>query len=239
MVSATAHTHQITSGLTRNQIQRQDIQPLGIPARNLNVHLFHIALAGQLLILRLCIALFSTPQNLRPALSNLALPLLQPVPRLHPRNMLLPHGEQIPDARLAGSHRLYRELEEEHNHHSRTCLLDHRIDAVLEHPDVVRHAQEQRDGQAGMEQAWVGGRLLLKDLDAAFADPAPYLARDQRREHEQEEGTDFFAEDGHGQARLGDGEPSAFVQLLDLDGAEGAEAEALEAVHQGTIEDED
>ena len=90
-----------------------------------------------------------------------------------------------------------------------------------------------------MEQTRVGGRLLLKDLDAAFADPAPDLARDERREHDEEERSDFFAKDGHSQACLGDGEPGTFVQLLDLDGAEGAEAEALEAVHKGAIEDED
>lgn len=153
--------------------------------------------------------------------------------------MLLPHGEQIPYERLARGHRLHSKLKQEHHHHGRTRLLDHGIDAVLQHPDIVRHAKEQRDGQAGVEQSRVGGRLLLKDLDPAFAYPAPYFARDKRREHEQEEGADFFAEDGHGQTCLGDGEPGAFVQLLDLDGAEGAEAEALEAVHEGSIEDED
>lgn len=153
--------------------------------------------------------------------------------------MLLPHGKQISYGRLARSHRLDGELEQKHDHHGRTRLLDHGIDAVLEHPDIVGHAEEQRDGEAGVEQSWVGGRLLLKDLDAAFAYPAPYFARDQGREHAQEEGADFFAEDGHGQACLGDGEPGAFVQLLDLDGTEGAEAEALEAIHEGSIEDED
>ena len=90
-----------------------------------------------------------------------------------------------------------------------------------------------------MEEARVGGGLLLEDLEATVAYPAPDLARHEEGEHDEEPGADLLPEDGHGQAGLGDGDPGSVGELVDLDGAELAEAEALEAVHEGAVEDVD
>ena len=136
-------------------------------------------------------------------------------------------------------HRQDGKLEQEHDHHRRLRLRDHRVDRVAQEPAVVDDAREQRHDQPGVEEPRVRRGLLLEDLDAALADPAPDLARDQGREHDEEEGADLLAEDGHGEAGLGDGEPGLLVELFDFDGSQGTEAEALEAVHEGAIGEED
>ena len=90
-----------------------------------------------------------------------------------------------------------------------------------------------------MEQPRVGRRLLLEHLDAALPYPAPHLAGDEGCEHDQEEGANLLPENGHREACLRHGEPSFFVELLNLDGAELSKAYPLEAVHAGAIDKED
>lgn len=131
------------------------------------------------------------------------------------------------------------ELEQEHDHHGGLGGGDDGVDGVVEQPAVVEDAGDEADDEAGVEQARVGGGLLLEDLDAALADPAPDLARDEGGEHDEEEGADLLAEDGHGEAGLGDGEPGPLVELLDLDGPQGAEAQPLETVHERAVQEED
>jgi hypothetical protein len=62
-----------------------------------------------------------------------------------------------------------------------------------------------------MEQPGISRRLLLQELNAAFANPTPDLADQQRNEHDQKPASKFASEDGHGQTCLCDGEPSALV----------------------------
>lgn len=129
------------------------------------------------------------------------------------------------------------EFEQEHDHHRGAGLAHHGADSIAQHPDVVGDADEERDAEARVEEARVRRGLLLEQFDPPLADPTPDLARDEGGEHDQKEGADFVAENSHGQACLGDGEPSLLVKLLDFGGAEGAEAEALEAIHEGSVDD--
>lgn len=224
---------------TGKEIQKQDPLALRVPPGNFNVHLVNVVLAGQ----RFSLSLFNLsrlppPQDLIPLLSDVPPTLLQSLlclplyhPRLHKRN-------NVPQPRVHGPHCQDGELEQEHDHHRGLRLCNHRVDRVAQEPAVVDDAREKRHHKSGVEEPGVRGGLLLKDFDATLTNPAPDLARDEGGEHDEEEGSDFLAEDGHGEAGLGDGEPCLFVELFDFDGAEGTEAEALEAVHEGAIDEE-
>lgn len=158
---------------------------------------------------------------------------------LHLNDPRLRQRDEVTDCGLERADGQDGELEEEHNHHRGAGLLNDRVDRVSEEPDIVENAEEQRDTEAGVEESGVRGRLLFQDFDSAFAYPTPHFARHQRREHDEEEGAELVAENGHGEACLGDGEPTPLVQLLDFDGSQLAEAETLEAVHERAVDEED
>ena len=84
-----------------------------------------------------------------------------------------------------------------------------------------------------MEQAWIGGRLLFQDLYSSLPNPAPDLAGEQRKEHDEEPATNLASEDGHGETCLCHGEPGLFVELFYFDRAQGSEEEFLEGEEEG------
>lgn len=133
----------------------------------------------------------------------------------------------------------HSKLEQEHDHHGGLCGRNDGIDAINQEPSIEDDARDQADDQACVEKSRISGWLLLEDLDPALADPSPDLACDQGGKHDQKESADLFAEYGHGEAGLGDGKPGLFVELFDLDGAKGTEAEPLQSVHEGAVHEED
>lgn len=107
---------------------------------------------------------------------------------------------------------------------------------IAEQEDVVKNTDQQRDAESGMEQSGVRRGLLLQHFDATFTDPTPHLSSDERGKHDHKGGAEFVPEYGHGKAGFGDGEPAPFVELFDFGRSQGAEAEALEAIHKRSID---
>lgn len=213
---------------------------LGLPSRHLNIHLLHLVWIRQRVALSLGeFTSLSPPQDfvalapdLRSPLSKARLRLLLDDARLYERNDISQRSVQRAD----GEH---GKLEQEHNHHGRLGYSNDGADRVVEQPAIVYNAREQRDDKARVEEARVCRWLLLEDFDAALANPAPDFTGDEGGEHDEEEGADVVAEDSHGEAGLGDGEPGLFVKLLDFDRAQSTKAQALEAVHEGAIDEEE
>jgi len=90
-----------------------------------------------------------------------------------------------------------------------------------------------------MKQSRICRRLLLKYLNAPFANPTPNFSSEQCEKHHKKPSADFATKDGHCEACLGDGEPRLFIELFDLDGAEGAVEELLQEEEEGAYGDED
>jgi len=89
-----------------------------------------------------------------------------------------------------------------------------------------------------MEQTGVGWWLLLEDLDSAIANPTPDFPADQSCEHDEKPGAYLVPKYRHGQAGFGDSEPGALGKLLNLYGAEWAEAKSCHAIEKCTVEEE-
>lgn len=86
-----------------------------------------------------------------------------------------------------------------------------------------------------MEEAGVGRRLLLEELDSAITYPPPHLSRHKSCEHDQEPSANLLPEYGHGKACFGDGKPSSLRQLLDLDGSQRAETESRQGIDEAAV----
>lgn len=239
--SLVSSTIQQTAGvLTDDKVQSEDPLALGLPSGHFNIHFVDIFLVGQLLLLALGrLARLSALQDGGSLFPYLPAALLQSVPSLCLDDPLLGQRNDVPGARLERVDSQHGEFEEEHEHHGGAGLLHHGVEGVHEHRRVVDEAEDQGQAQPGMEQPGVGGGLLFEHLDTTLADPSPDLARDERREHDQEKGANLLPEYSHGEAGFGDGKPGPLVELLNFDGSEGSVEESLQAVHKGSIDDED
>ncbi len=218
--------------LTCEQVQRQNPLALGLPAGHLDIHLVHVVLVRQFFGVLGGGPGLSPAENLSPLLLDSASAVLQALLRLRLDHVLLGQRYDVPGGGVEGADGQDGELEEEHDHHSGASIFDDGVDGVSKKPQVVCDAQKERETEAGVEEKRVRGRLLLEDLDTAIPYPTPDLARDEGGKHDEEEGAKLFAEDGDGEACLGDGEPSLLIKVFDFGGAEGSEAEALEAIHE-------
>ena len=90
-----------------------------------------------------------------------------------------------------------------------------------------------------MEQAWIRRRLLFENFDSAIANPSPNLPSYKSNKHYQEPRSHILPEYCHSQARLCNGKPCLFIQLLDLDRSQGSVAQSLKSIHQSSIDEED
>lgn len=149
---------------------------------------------------------------------------------------LLRERHQVPSPRSPGTGSQNSELEEEHNHHIGPSLLNDGIDRITEYPDIVDKASSKRDAESQMEEPGVRRGLLLEKFDTPVSNPAPDLARDQCREHDEEPSSNLFPEDGHGKAGLGDGEPCSLGELLDLDRTQRAETQLRQGIYKATVQ---
>jgi len=147
-------------------------------------------------------------------------------------DMLLDKGDDVTDRGLERTNGEDGKLEQEHDHHGWTGLLDDCVESIFQDPSVVDDAEQQGYAQPGVEEARVCRRLLLEDLNTTLTDPTPDLACDKGGKHDEEVCADLLAENGHCQTSLGDSEPCFLVKLFDLDGAEAAETEPLKTVDE-------
>jgi hypothetical protein len=224
-----------------NEIEPQYPLALGCPAWHLNVHLVNVIRVRELLVRRFLSTggcLLALSQCVFALLSDLLPALRQALARLSLDNLLLSQREHISYCGPAGTCGQYGELEEKHDHHIGTGLLNHCAGGVSEQPDIVEQACDEWDGKASVEEARVRRGLLFENLDSPIANPAPNLASDESRKHDEEPGADLLSKYGHSQTCLGDGEPGTLGKLFDFDGTEGSKAESRKAVEEGAIEQE-
>lgn len=81
-----------------------------------------------------------------------------------------------------------------------------------------------------MEESGICRGLLLQDFHSSFANPTPYLAKQETDKHNQKPTAHLSPEYCHGKACFRDGEPRFFVQLFGFDGPEWAIEKTLQAI---------
>nr|POE48803.1 1,3-beta-glucanosyltransferase [Quercus suber] len=222
----------------RKHLQREQVSSFLLPTRDIDLVLIDL---DRLFIRRRGsrspVRRLLLPRR-RPLRTNLHLPAFDRLGQLlllHPR---LPHDEAIAAEREQRENRQNRKLKRENHHHTGPRIGHDGVDAEIQHVHVEQHAEQQTGGEASMKPAGTARALrlllllLFEDVDAALADPAPDLTGEQQHEHGEQPGADVLAEAGHGQQRVQHRVPRLLRQLLELDRAQPAVQQPLQAEHQ-------